>query len=76
MSSEWVSTIIGAALGFGLASIAYMGVFVRMIRKLHDDNVDAAKQLIAFQEQGIQKVEEQNMHAVLKRLADVEKKVL
>lgn len=36
----------GLALGFGLASVAYLGIFTRTLKQLHADNVETARLLV------------------------------
>jgi hypothetical protein len=74
MDDNVVASVVGFSIGVGLSSMVYMGVFIRSLKKLHFDNIEAARLLLAFQSTGVQDVEEQNMHAVLKRIDELEAK--
>lgn len=45
MDSYFLPTLVGIALGFGLASVVYLGVFIRAMKVLHEDNAETAKLL-------------------------------
>lgn len=46
MSSYLVPMVAGLAFGFGIASVVYLGVFIRALKELHEDNVETARLLI------------------------------
>jgi hypothetical protein len=62
----------GFSFGFGVSAVFYARVVVRKLAQLVDATVDAAAALKEFQETGTQRVEEQNMTQVVKRLDRLE----
>lgn len=60
---------------WGMASIAwFMGKVLRELHGLREDNARAASALVFSDEHITRRVEEQNMHSVLKRLDELEEK--
>lgn len=45
METYLVPMAAGAAFGFGLASVVYLGIFTRTLKQLHADNVETARLL-------------------------------
>jgi hypothetical protein len=62
----------GFGFGFGLAALFYAKVMVSQLRSLVEASKLAASLLKDYQKTGVVKVEEQNMHAVLKRIDELE----
>jgi enhancing lycopene biosynthesis protein 2 len=73
--NEIVLAVAGFASGFGASAAVFMRVVVRKLEALIVAGARAAADLHDFQDSGVQKVEEQNMHAVLKRMAEAETKL-
>jgi hypothetical protein len=46
MGSYLVPTLAGLAFGFGMASVAYLAVFTRALKALHQDNIKTAALLV------------------------------
>ena len=69
--------LIGVACflsGIGVCAMWFSRVMASKLDQVHTDATLAAERLLEHQTTGIQKVEEQNMHAVLKRIDVLEGK--
>lgn len=68
--------VAGLGVGFGASAVLFMRVVVEKLHQLVTASTVAAQKLDEFHATGVQAVEEQNMHAVVKRIDDLEAKVL